>query len=42
MQTVSRIIGGKTGTGGTSGVAYLRRVLDTELFPELWQVRTDL
>ena len=42
MQTVSRIIGGKSGTGGTAGVAYLRRVLDTELFPELWQVRTDL
>jgi len=42
MQTVSRIIGGKTGTGGTAGVPYLRRVLDTELFPELWQARTDL
>ncbi len=42
MQTVSRIIGGKSGTGGTAGVPYLRRVLDTELFPELWQARTDL
>ncbi len=42
MQTVSRIIGGKTGTGGTAGVPYLRRMLDTELFPELWQARTDL
>ncbi|HRP94742.1 MAG TPA: tryptophan 2,3-dioxygenase [Rhodocyclaceae bacterium] len=42
MQTVSRIIGGKSGTGGTAGVPYLRRMLDTELFPELWQARTDL
>ena len=42
MQTVSRIIGGKTGTGGTAGVPYLRRMIDVELFPELWQARTDL
>ena len=42
LTTVSRIIGLKGGTGGTSGVAYLRRMLDVELFPELWQLRTDL
>lgn len=42
MQTVARIIGGKTGTGGTAGVPYLRRMIDVELFPELWQARTDL
>ncbi len=42
VSTVTRIIGHKRGTGGTSGVAYLRRMLDVELFPELWQLRTDL
>lgn len=40
--TVERIIGLKRGTGGTSGVGYLRRVLDVELFPELWRARTAL
>jgi len=38
--TVERIIGMKRGTGGTSGVGYLRKVLDVELFPELWRART--
>jgi len=42
VSTVERIIGFKPGTGGTSGVAYLRRMLDVVLFPELWKVRTDL
>jgi tryptophan 2,3-dioxygenase len=42
VSTVERIIGFKPGTGGTSGVAYLRRMLDIVLFPELWKVRTDL
>lgn len=40
--TVERIIGYKTGTGGTAGVPYLKRALDIVLFPELWQVRTEL
>ncbi|HEY2628506.1 MAG TPA: tryptophan 2,3-dioxygenase [Usitatibacter sp.] len=40
--TVERIIGLKRGTGGTSGVGYLRRVLEVELFPELWRARTEL
>jgi tryptophan 2,3-dioxygenase len=40
--TVERVIGFKRGTGGTSGVAYLRRLLDTVLFPELWRARTEL
>ena len=40
VTTVERIIGFKTGTGGTAGVAYLRRMLNVVLFPELWQVRT--
>jgi tryptophan 2,3-dioxygenase len=42
VTTVERIIGFKAGTGGTAGVPYLRRMLDTVLFPELWKVRTDL
>ncbi len=40
--TVERIIGVKRGTGGTAGVSYLRKMLDVELFPELWNLRTDL
>jgi tryptophan 2,3-dioxygenase len=42
VTTVERIIGFKRGTGGTSGVSYLRKMLDVVLFPELWQVRTHL
>jgi tryptophan 2,3-dioxygenase len=42
VTTVERVIGLKRGTGGTSGVSYLRRMLDVVLFPELWQVRTTL
>jgi len=42
VTTVERVIGFKRGTGGTSGVAYLRRMLEVVLFPELWQVRTQL
>ena len=32
----------KRGTGGTSGVGYLRHMLDAQLFPEIWDVRTEL
>jgi tryptophan 2,3-dioxygenase len=42
VTTVERIIGFKTGTGGTAGVGYLKHMLDVQLFPELWKVRTDL
>lgn len=42
VTTVERVIGFKRGTGGTSGVSYLRRMLDVVLFPELWSIRTDL
>lgn len=42
MKTVERIIGNKMGTGGSSGVQYLKNVLDHYFFPELWQVRTIL
>ncbi len=42
VTTVERIIGFKPGTGGTSGVGYLRKMLDVVLFPEVWALRTDL
>ena len=42
VTTVERVIGLKRGTGGTSGVSYLRRMLEVELFPELWHLRTAL
>jgi len=42
VTTVERVIGFKRGTGGTSGVQYLRRMLEVELFPELWHVRGEL
>ncbi len=38
--TVSRIIGGKMGTGGTAGVSYLQSTLVKRAFPELWSLRT--
>lgn len=42
VTTVERVIGLKRGTGGTGGVSYLRRMLEVELFPELWHLRTEL
>jgi tryptophan 2,3-dioxygenase len=42
VTTVERVIGFKRGTGGTSGVTYLRRMLEVELFPELWHLRGGL
>ena len=40
LQVVQRVIGHKTGTGGSSGVDFLRRALDLTFFPELYEVRT--
>ena len=42
VTTVERVIGFKRGTGGTSGVGYLRKMLDVVLFPEIWTLRTAL
>ncbi|KQM67651.1 tryptophan 2,3-dioxygenase [Sphingomonas sp. Leaf17] len=42
LKTVERVIGFKTGTGGTAGAAYLARVLEQRFFPELLNVRTSL
>jgi len=40
MRTVQRIIGHKPGTGGSSGVGFLKKALEVEFFPELYAVRT--
>ncbi|SHK65122.1 tryptophan 2,3-dioxygenase [Pseudonocardia thermophila] len=42
MKTVERTIGFKRGTGGTAGVAFLRRALEHSFFPELYAVRTEI
>ncbi|WP_354529055.1 tryptophan 2,3-dioxygenase [Nakamurella sp. UYEF19] len=42
LKTVERIIGFKRGTGGSSGVSFLRRALDLTFFPELYAVRTQI
>ena len=42
MKTVERIIGHKPGSGGSSGVAFLKKAIDSEFFPELIQVRTEI
>jgi len=42
LRTVQRTIGFKTGTGGSSGVGFLRRALDLTFFPELYSVRTEI
>ena len=42
MKVVERVIGYKRGTGGTAGVAYLKDRVDDRLFPELWDVRTEI
>ncbi|MFY9234325.1 MAG: tryptophan 2,3-dioxygenase [Fimbriimonadaceae bacterium] len=42
VKTVERIIGYKHGTGGSSGVPFLRKAVEVSMFPELWQVRTEI
>ena len=42
MKTVERIIGFRRGTGGSSGVSFLKRALDLTFFPELIDVRTEI
>ena len=42
VTTVQRVIGFKRGTGGTAGVGYLKAMLEVRLFPELWDLRTEL
>ncbi|MEO8804414.1 MAG: tryptophan 2,3-dioxygenase family protein [Rudaea sp.] len=42
MKTVERIIGHKRGTGGSSGVSFLKQALELTFFPELLDVRTSI
>lgn len=42
MKTVERIIGHKSGSGGSSGVSFLKKALDIEFFPDLMRVRTEI
>ncbi|WP_141455538.1 tryptophan 2,3-dioxygenase family protein [Pseudoxanthomonas sp. z9] len=42
MRTVMRIIGFKRGTGGSSGVGFLKQALELSFFPELFEVRTSI
>lgn len=42
MYTVQRIIGNRPGTGGSSGVPFLKKAIDTSFFPELFAIRNDL
>lgn len=42
LKTVQRVIGMKTGTGGSSGVGFLQKALELTFFPELFAVRTEI
>lgn len=42
VKMVERMIGTKTGTGGSEGAAYLRKTVERKFFPELWDVRNYL
>jgi tryptophan 2,3-dioxygenase len=40
--SVERLIGSKPGTGGSSGIGWLRSILEHNFFPELWEIRARL
>ena len=42
VKMVERMIGSKTGTGGSEGAAYLKKTVERKFFPELWELRTYL
>ena len=42
VKMVERTIGSKAGTGGSSGVPYLRTTLSIPVFPDLWAIRSEL
>jgi tryptophan 2,3-dioxygenase len=42
VKMVERMIGTKTGTGGSEGAAYLKKTVDRRFFPELWELRSYL
>lgn len=42
VKMVERMIGSRTGTGGSEGVAYLKKTVERQFFPELWELRNYL
>jgi tryptophan 2,3-dioxygenase len=42
VKMVERTIGAKPGTGGSAGVAYLRTTLSAPVFPDLWEIRSEM
>jgi len=42
IKMVERMIGSKTGTGGSEGAAYLKKTVERRFFPDLWELRTEL
>ncbi|WP_033289333.1 tryptophan 2,3-dioxygenase [Amycolatopsis jejuensis] len=42
LLVVERMLGGKSGTGGSDGAAWLRAINEHRFFPELWTFRTRL
>jgi tryptophan 2,3-dioxygenase len=42
VMMVERMIGSKSGTGGSEGAAYLKRTVERKFFPDLWELRTEL
>jgi tryptophan 2,3-dioxygenase len=42
IKMVERMIGSKTGTGGSEGASYLKKTVDRKFFPELWELRSYL
>jgi tryptophan 2,3-dioxygenase len=42
VKMVERMFGGRSGTGGSEGAAYLRKTVDRKFFPELWEVRSHM
>ena len=42
IKMVERMIGSKTGTGGSEGAAYLKKTVERKFFPELWELRSYL
>ncbi len=42
VQMVERMLGSKSGTGGSTGASYLRTTIDKKLYPDLWALRSEL
>ncbi|MDZ7715904.1 MAG: tryptophan 2,3-dioxygenase family protein [Balneolaceae bacterium] len=42
VKMVERTIGNKMGTGGSDGVSYLRSTLHQRIFPDLWEIRSEI